>query len=198
MSVDKKAAAKYLAQGVPTSQVAMAVGCEESYISQLRHDPEVIEWLKEFATDVTVQDTAFDNRVDSAEEKALERVERMLGFANLPQSLAAFRVLNAARRRKEGPATPSVTNVNVTLTIPASALPRYQVNGQSEIIEVEGKTMVSATPASLEATMAARMNKPLQPAITDAHKAENRLGALMPLPQREPRRLPSVLSTDML
>lgn len=196
--VDKKAAARYLAQGVPTSQVAMAVGCDESYISQLRHDPEVVEWLKEFATDVTIQDTAFDNRVDDAEEKALQRLEKTLPFANFAQSLAAFRTLNAARRRKEGPAAPAATTINVNLTLPASALPRYVSNSQNEIVEVEGRTMVSATPASLEAVMAVRMNKQLQPGITDANKAESRLGSLMPLPPREPRRLPVNLSVDML
>ena len=136
--------------------------------------------------------------MNSAEEKALDRIEKSLGFANFSQALAAFRTLNSARRRKDGPITANVTNVNVTLTLPASAIPRYLTNTQNEIIEVEGKTLVSATPASLETVMSARMGDKLKPSISHEMKGAERLGSLMPLPHRSPRKLPIELSTDML
>jgi len=72
------------------------------------------------------------------------------------------------------------------------------VNSQSEIVEVEGQTLISATPKSLESVMNARINKQLTPAVTATDKAEARLGSLMPLPPRSPRRSPLELSTDML
>lgn len=196
--VDKKTVARYLAQGIPTQQVAAAVGCEESYISQLRADPEIIAMIAELTVATTTRDVDFDERMNTAEEKALDRLERSLGFANFSQSLAAFRTLNGARRRKDGPLQPNVTQVNVTLTLPAAAVPRYLTNSQNEIIEVEGKTLVSATPASLDALMAVRMGDKLKPAISHDMKASDRLGSLTPLPPRAPRRLPAELSPDML
>jgi hypothetical protein len=196
--IDKKTVAKYLAQGIPTQQVAAAVGCEESYISQLRADPEIVAMIAELTVAITTKDVDYDERMNSAEEKALERIEKSLGFANFSQALAAFRTLNNARRRKDGPVTANVTNLNVTLTLPASAIPRYLTNSQNEIIEVEGKTLVSATPASLEAVMAARMGDKLKPAISHDMKGAERLGALMPLPPRSPRKLPTALTPDML
>ena len=53
--VDKKTVAKYLAQGIPTQQVAAAVGCEESYISQLRADPEIIVMIAELTVATTAR-----------------------------------------------------------------------------------------------------------------------------------------------
>jgi len=196
--VDKQLAIKYMAQGISTDQIAAALGCDPSYISQLRADPEIARQVTEQTSSVTIKDAAFDERLNTAEEVLLGRIEKTAPFANLPQALAAFRTLNQARRRKDGPIGAPVTNINVTLTLPASALPRYVVNSQSEIVEVEGKTLVSATPKSLEATMNARINKQLVPAVTADDKAASRLGSLMPLAPRAPRKSPLELSTDML
>lgn len=196
--VDKELVIKLLSQGIPTSQIAAAAGCDESYVSQLKADPEIAKRVAEKTAVTTIADANFDERLDRAEETVLGRIEKSIGFANLPQALAAFRTLNTARRRKEGPIGPAVTNINVTLTLPANALPRYVTNSNNEIVEVEGRTLVSATPKSLEATMAARINKPLDPALTHGDKAVARLGSLTPLPNRSPRRAPTELSVDML
>lgn len=196
--VDKELVIKLLSQGIPTSQIAAAAGCDESYVSQLKADPEIARKVAEKTAVTTIADANFDERLDRAEETVLSRIEKSIGFANLPQALAAFRTLNTARRRKEGPLGPPVTNINVTLTLPANAIPRYVTNSNNEIVEVEGRTLVSATPKSLEAVMAARINKPLEPALTHEDKAAIRLGSLTPLPTRNPRKLPTELSIDML
>jgi hypothetical protein len=132
---------------------------------------------------------------------ALEKIEKNLPFATLGQAMAAFRVLNGARRRKDGVATPgdgSVT-VNVSLTLPANAMPRYVTNAQSEIVEVDGKTMVSATPKTIDQILAARSGGSAKlPAVTALEKAATRLGALAPLAPQRARRAPMELSPDIL
>ena len=199
--IDKPTVIRYLAQGLSTSQIAGAVGCDESYISQLKADPEIQQQVQAQLAEATVKDVNFDDLLDTAEEKALRRIDASIGFAPLPQALAAFRVLNSARRRKDGPAVaPTTTTVNVVLTLPENALPRYVVNKANEIVEVEGRTMASATPAALntilqEKGMATDKLAAAQSRVLE--QAAARLSSLSIIPQRKPRTLAS-LSIDML
>lgn len=201
----KEQAITLLAQGLTTSQVASACGVTDSYISQLRQEPEVAAALESAAVQLTVKDIQFDTRLENAESLALDRIEKTLGFANMGQALAAFRVLNGARRRKDGAlmvADQSVT-VNVSLTLPATASARYVVNSQNEIVEVEGKTMATATPKSLNELLASKAmltSDIIQKQITTSNlnRTANRLDSIQAMSPRPPRRLPQTLSADLL
>lgn len=188
-----------LAQGVPTSQIAAAVGCTDAYISQLKADPEVQELLVSRAGDRIAKDGAFDKKLETAEELALARIEAGLQFANLGQAVGAFRILNNAKRRKDvaGPGAEGAnsTTVNVTLTLPAAALPRYTLNNRNEIVDVEGKTMVAATAKSLEDMLRSRAQ--LAVAVNSPQEAEktNMLLGNLTVPVRRP---PSRITPDMI
>ena len=202
MSVDQSRVIKYLSQGIGTKQIADALGCDESYISQLRSDPDIQAKVEELQANYAVKDASFDEALDRAEEMALERIEKTLPFANTSQALAAFRILNTARRRKDGPVTPEVHVTNVVLQLPAAAAPRYILNDRSEIVEVEGKTMVAANPHQLPALLEKKTGKTLLPTVTDLDKAATRLAVLSPT-GRAPRKLPSLppsykLTPDMI
>lgn len=149
----------YLAAGVPTSQIAAAVGCTDAYISQLKADPDVQELLAAKAGARIAKDDAFDTKLENTEAAALARIEAGLPFANLNQAVTAFRVLNGAKRRKDvaGPQTAPGATISVTLTLPANALPRYTMNSQREIVDVGGQTMVAATPQALQNLLTKRL-----------------------------------------
>lgn len=201
MNINKDHAITLLAQGIATSQVAAAIGCDDSYISQLKADPEVQQKIAEMGATQTLADVTFDSTLERAEFLALEKIEKNLPFATLGQAMAAFRVLNGARRRKDGVinANTGGTTINVNLTLPAAALPRYVTNAQSEIVEVEGKTMISATPKTIDQILAARNGGDTKlPAVTALEKAATRLGSLAPLPTQKARRSPIALSPDIL
>jgi len=195
--IDQDKVIKYLSQGISTKNIADAMGCDESYISQLKSDETIQQKVAELQADYAVKDASFDEMLDRAEEKALERIEKTLPFANTSQALAAFRILNTARRRKDGPVTPEVHVTNVILQLPATAAPRYIMNDRSEIVEVEGKTMVAANPHQLPALLEMKTGKTLTPVVSDLDKAAARLQTLTPT-GRAPRRLPSVISPDMI
>jgi len=115
------------------------------------------------------------------------------------QALAAFRILNGARRRKDQFAqTEHNVSVTVALTLPQAAIPRYITNTKNEIIEVEGQTMISATPKTLDDILSARATGALLPKITELEKAANRLDTLSAPVMRTAKRLPPELSADML
>ncbi len=201
MNINKDHAITLLAQGIATSQVAAAIGCDDSYISQLKADPEVQQKIAEMSASQTLADVTFDSTLERAESLALEKIEKNLPFATLGQAMAAFRALNGARRRKDGVVNPGSTGttINVNLTLPAAALPRYVTNAQSEIVEVEGKTMISATPKTIDQILAARNGTNTNlPAVTALEKAASRLGSLAPLAPARPRRAPLELSPDIL
>lgn len=186
-----------LAAQVPTSQIALAVGCSDSYISQIKADPDAQEIIASKAAGRIQKDSAFDKRLETAEDLALQRIEQGLQFANLGQAVGAFRILNAAKRRKDAShEVANQTHINVTLTLPATALPRYTLNNKSEIVDVEGKTMIAATPKSLEtllkerAKLTAAVESPVETAKTNML-----IGALT----KPVRRLPaSKITPDML
>lgn len=197
----KEHAINLLAQGIPTSQVAAAVGVSDSYISQLKADEEVQRQIAERQAAHSIADSNFDDTLERAEAMALEKIEKNLPFANMGQALAAFRILNSARRRKdEFVQKDTAVSVTVNLTLPANNIPKYITNQANEIIEVEGKTMISASAKTLDQILAARSgpdHKQL-PQTTAVEKAAQVLGSLAPLPRRQAVKSPLPLSPDIL
>jgi len=200
----KEHAILLLSQGISTAQVAAACGVSEAYISQLRADPEIREQIHEKRAADTLEDIKFDSSLEAAENMALEKIQRGLPFANMGQAIAAFRILNAAKKRT-GVAEQTETHVGVTvnLTLPVAATTKYVVNNKNEIVEVEGKTMLSATAKTLDTLLAEKAGEgqeirklgAVQRAATilDNLKTPKSL-----IPQAPPRRSPLPLSPDML
>lgn len=197
----KEHAINLLAQGIPTSQVAAAVGVSDSYISQLKADEEVQRQIAERQAAHSIADSNFDSTLERAEAMALEKIEKNLPFANMGQALAAFRILNSARRRKDELAQKdTAVSVTVNLTLPANNIPKYITNQANEIVEVEGKTMISASAKTLDQILAARSgtdHKQL-PQTTAVEKAAQMLGSLAPLPRRQAIKSPIPLNADIL
>lgn len=197
----KEHAINLLAQGIPTSQVAAAVGVSDSYISQLKADEEVQRQIAEKQAAHSIADSNFDDTLERAESLALEKIEKNLPFANMGQALAAFRILNGARRRKdEVLQKDTALSVTVNLTLPANNIPRYITNQANEIIEVEGKTMLSASAKTLDQILAARAGETqlALPQTTVVEKAAQMLGSLAPMPRRAAAKSPLPLSPDIL
>ena len=201
----KQHAITLLAQGVPTSQVAAACGVSDSYISQLKADPEVQDEILAKQAAHSTADIKFDEMLEDAEAMALDKIQKNLPFATLGQALAAFRILNGARKRKdELIAQDHSVNLTVNLMLPATALPKYVSNTNNEIVEVEGKTMISATAKTLDQILAARAtgdtNLPQTTALEKAATMLDRLAtpkSLIPT-AKSPRRSPLPLSPDIL
>jgi transcriptional regulator with XRE-family HTH domain len=194
----KDSALSLLAQGIPANQVAETIGVSESYISQLMSEEDFAAQLQTVKVQAAQEDLDYDKRIDKAEEVFLERIESKSAFANLQQSLQAFKVLNTAKRRRDSRVqTPGVQiGQIVNITVPISVLPQYKTNAQNEIVEVEGKTMVSASPKRLEEILAARgiadqLKAPQLPGIT---KIERAAGVLQTLDNKPERKLPKNLS----
>lgn len=200
----KEHAILLLSQGISTAQVAAACGVSESYISQLRADPEIREQIHEKRAADSLEDVKFDQSLEAAESIALEKIQRGLQFANMGQAIAAFRILNTAKKRTIS-AEQQDTSVGITvnLVLPAAAATKYVVNRQNEIVEVEGKTMISATAKTLDILLAEKAGEgqeirklgAVQRAATILDNLKTPKSLIQQVP---PRRSPLPLSTDML
>ena len=190
--MDKRQIASLIAQGVGTSEIATVAGCEDSYISQLRNDPEILALMSEEQSTKKLKDVQFDEKLEAAEDRALDVITRNIPFANPQVALATFKVLNGATRRKHAAIVDTPVSVTVNLTLPAALIPHYVLNNQREIVEVDGKTMASATPQTIEAVLAARKGPMAQsvPKLTSVERAAEKFLTLGQLPVTAPRKSP--------
>lgn len=148
MAINHEQVKELLGSGLSPRVVADAVGCHESYISQLLGD-------EEFAADVTTRRTlalsAYKRRdasIDAIEDKLLVKLNEVIdsgAFYKPDALLRAFTVLNNAKRR--GPAiqethgTAAQTIIN--LTIPTAVMRNLTVSSTNEVIEADGRTLIS-------------------------------------------------------
>jgi len=150
-------AKEMLSAGLPATAVAARLGVTDSAISQMLNNPDFAEAVEAARLEATAEDQKFDSKLEETESQALDNIAAKIRFGNLQQSLQAFKVLNGARRRKDG-ASSAVQQIGnaVQINMPTVLMPVYVLNGRSEIVEVDGKTMVSASPKRMEEISRAR------------------------------------------
>jgi transcriptional regulator with XRE-family HTH domain len=206
----KESAQELLALGLAPSQVANTLGVTESYISQLMANEDFAAEVQAHRVEASQKNLKYDARLNKIEEGFLNRIEEKLPMANLGQSLQAFRVLNNAKRRKESEQTQHGSQISqvVHITLPATMIPQFIKNANNEIIEVEGQTMISATPKGLENILAKRTQAAL-PAptneevlathlkLTGLERARETLDAVRPVKQVS-RAVPKHLDLEAL
>lgn len=189
----KDQALQLLSQGLTVSQVAGILGVEDSYISQLMQNEDFSTAVVAARQQASAEDLAYDEKLDKAEEVFLERIEEKSRLANLQQSMQAFKILNSAKRRKDRGVAPAagVHATIVNITVPAAIAPRFIMNQQSEIVEVEGQTMISATPKGLDTLVSARKLAQVEQ-LAEQRKQEQNARALQHLeaPARRNRKQP--------
>ena len=194
-----------LARGVPPVQIARFLGITESYVSQIAADPEVKEQIRQAASAETDKIEKYDSSVDEAEETALSNIKRKLPLANLQQSLMAYKVLNAAKRRKDSRTinTGQIDAPLVQIILPSSAPQvQYLTNSRSEIVEVEGKTMVAIHPDKLKELALQKLGREVTPPEGDAIKAARASEMLQtisaPKQLTKPKKISELDITDIL
>lgn len=147
-----------LGHGVSAVQVAQAVGCDESYISQLLSSPEIFEAVslakaKHFSAYVEQ-----DNFLDDAEKNALEKVATLIPFITRPSdAVRVYGVLNAAKRRTTDAAThANAVAATVSLDLPEASRVRFTITADKQVIEIEGRSMATMPARTLAARLEQR------------------------------------------
>ena len=132
-----------LAQGLSESQVALAVGCSPSYVSQVKALPGFDEKLKEMqeAFKLTAEVKAREKRYEHLEDLVQAKIEENLSYAEFSELTKLMEILH---RRK----APAATQINhntqnnvVVLNIPQAAIPEIILNSKKEVVGIGDQSL---------------------------------------------------------
>lgn len=153
-----------LGRGIPAVNVALAVGCDESYISQLMSDEVFAAEVSALKVANFEKFAAADEAADSAEEMALTRMKQLIPFITKPGEAArVYQVLNAAKRRTQAgaAAAQAAPSTIVNIALPVAARVAMLVDHNKQVIEVDGRPLVTMPARELvkrtEAAQAERL-----------------------------------------
>jgi len=147
-----------LGRGIPATQVASAVGCDDSYISQLLSHEEVMLQVTELKAEHFSKYLEQDTALDKAEEDALVRLQQLLPFITRSSEAArVYSVLNAAKRRTvDSLAHAQVPAQTVILELPEASRVRFTLTSDRQVVEIEGRSMTTMPAKSLVARLEQR------------------------------------------
>jgi len=162
-----------LGRGIPAVQVALAVGCEESYISQVVSEPGVAEQVSALKMAHFESYTKLDDSADTAEEAALNKVKQLIPFITKPSEAAnVYRVLNQAKRRTaDAVSAQQAQSTVVNLQLPAVTRVAFLTDHNRQVIEIDSRPLVTMPASSLvqvgERMRAAKLLSTSVPQILD-------------------------------
>ena len=138
-----------LAAGVKPTNIAAAVGVTDSYVSQVAE--ECKDHILAARAKRTEQHIEHDLTLDTVEDRALAKLGRVLDTVTDPMKLAGvFKVLNGAKRRHESLANHQTSAPVVEISLPAMAKVAIKMSSQNQVIEVEGRSMLTMQAMNVE------------------------------------------------
>jgi len=140
-----------LGNGVSPAIAASAIGCSESYISQLLSTEEVAARVSALRFDNLQAANGRDKKMDSLEDKLLDKLGETLPMMMRPaEILRAAAIVNGMKRRgAAAPETMHIQNQVINLQIPNHATVKFQLSATREIVEVDGRSLVTMPSTQL-------------------------------------------------
>lgn len=137
--------------GATQEQVALALGVEPSYISQLMGQPEFASEVANRRFTAMQKHSARDSNYDELEDAMIERFKQVMPMIIKPNEvLRAMKELNAMKRR----AAPTLEQpvgaaASVVLNMPVKLVQTFQTNINNQVISVRGQDLVTISPEQL-------------------------------------------------
>lgn len=140
-----------LGNGVSPAIAASAVGCSESYVSQLLSDEVISAEVATLRFENLQAATTRDKKMDKLEDSLLDKLETVLPMMMRPgEILKAVATVNAMKRRgSTAPEAMTISNQVVNLQLPQHTTIRFQLSASKEVIEVEGRTLATMPSTQL-------------------------------------------------
>jgi len=167
-----------LGNGVSPAAAALAVGCEQSYITELLKDDTFAGAVAARKVDLLQSATLRDERYNSLEDTLLNKLEENIDlFMNPDKILSALERVNKMVRRGAGVPTEQTLNIRdslVSIVLPKVLVQNIQINNENQVVSVQGKTMATIGAKNLLARIAeADSRKALEGEQDDNHKVKN-------------------------
>jgi hypothetical protein len=130
-----------LGQGISPAIVASAVGCTPSYISQLMAEESFATEVAELRCSEILEDSDWDSRLDSLENKLIEKLEHLVPMMLRPREvLEALTKINSLKRRtsvaSSGQNLQTAPTVIVNLQLPSRLISTYSLSKTNEVIGI--------------------------------------------------------------
>lgn len=140
-----------LGNGVSHAVAASAVGCSESYITQLASDPDVAEEISRLRFENLQAATVRDKKVDSLEDALIDKLEEAMPLLMRPaEIIRTFAIINAAKRRgSSAPEQAHIANRVIAIFLPQHAATQFQLSAAKEIVEVAGVPLITMPSSQL-------------------------------------------------
>lgn len=154
--------ASMLSKGLSQVEVANAVGCSESYISQLMSDGDFKAKVNALKAARYGTHEELDGLYDTVELLAMKRLHELAETKVFltPDNLFKLATMSNAAKRKTGMAASNSPGAGATIIInlPSGLIPGLTVikSRQNEVLEVNGQTLLPMDTRTLLAKNAAR------------------------------------------
>lgn len=157
--IDKDRGLKLLGSGLGPTDVATALGCDPSFVSQwLMDDAFRAQVLAQRMESLQAQ-TVRDGKINDIEDELINKLQENIRYMTKPRDiLQAFAMVNNAKRRGAQTAGSSI-NIDmkvVSIQLPAVAREHFlpKMNAQGEVVQVGD---LAASTASLQSLVADRL-----------------------------------------
>lgn len=176
--IDKERGLKLLGSGLGPVDVATALGCDPSFISQWLMDDAFRQQVLVMRMESLHLHTARDREIDGIEDLLIGKLKDNVPYMmKTREILQAFAVLNGAKRRgaHSGSGDINFTQNVVAITLPEAAKRAFipTVNGQGEVVQV-GEQITTTMP--LATLVQQRLRESAKNAVTVNPQLENKDG----------------------
>jgi len=183
--VDRDKVIEMLSRGYSQAVVAAAVGCDDSYISQILADTETRDLISARRLSVLESRVEVDDSIETLEKQALARVKQLLPLVTKPmEALRIFEVMNKAEKKTKDPVEQEAKSQVVNITLPQVAAVAFKLSPDRQVVEIEGRSMATLPSQQLNAKLAERQAA-RTPLIADGQTASellNRVSAGVKMP----------------
>lgn len=147
-----------LGNGIPATNVAAALGCSDSLVSQILSEEGVSEQVSSLRAARFQEFAEQDSSLEAAEQIALNKVKALIPFMTKPSEAArVYGILNAAKRKTGAAANNTgLPNTIVQLQLPEAARVSFTLSSDKQVVEIEGRSMATMPAKSLASRLEQR------------------------------------------
>jgi predicted transcriptional regulator len=153
-------AKEYLGKGMKPIQVAQVLGCSPSLIAQYMSEQDFAEQVRQLQLQSSYSQALRDERLNKLEDMAIDAVEASMqnykGLTKPEVALTILKTLNGLQRRapvlSAGVVDADKSAGTVSISLPEfmqNAVVNIQVNTSNEVVEVNGRKMLTMNSANV-------------------------------------------------
>lgn len=168
--IDQNRALALLGSGIGPTEVALTLGCDPSFVSQLLMDESFKQQVLAKRIEHLQEATTRDQNINHIEDDLIQKLKDCIPFMVKTQDiLRAFAIINNAKRRGATVGTQvNLQQTVVQLNLPPAARRIFTTNANGEVVQVDNQSTITMPLQNLLADRARRAKEAANGQIEDA------------------------------